>query len=54
MKAERRKRAAEIRKQMLEKLKKDQAIFASTNQDDLKEIDTKVNRKYHNTVLILD
>ena len=42
MKAERRKRAAEIRKQMLEKLKKDQATFASSNQDDLKEIDTKV------------
>ena len=42
MKAERRKRAAEIRKQMLEKLKKDQATFASSNHDDLKEIDTKV------------
>ena len=42
LKAERRKRAAEIRKQMLEKLKKDQATFASSNQDDLKEIDTKV------------
>ena len=42
MKAERRKRAAEIRKQMLEKLKKDQATFASSNKDDLKEIDTKV------------